>query len=183
VLKTFGVSPVFWLGEVIWARSAVIMVSVWIGAPFFRVMYLAALKSVPEQLYEAAEIDGATWWQKHRFVTLPMTRNIIAITMLFSLIVSSGAFKVSQILTKRGPHNQTDTLATWAFGVGMMGGDIPLGAPISLFTLPILALAAFFHPAQCQGAGERGVASTAASPRAERSHRIEPDRSGCDQHR
>ena len=144
VLKRFGVGPVFWLGEVTWARSAVIIVSVWIGAPFFMVMYLAALKSVPEQLYEAAEIDGATWWQKLRFVTLPMTRNIIAITMLFSLIESSGAFNVIQILTNGGPHNQTHTLATWAFAVGMLGGDIPLGASISLFTLPILALAAIF---------------------------------------
>jgi multiple sugar transport system permease protein len=144
VLKRFGVGPVFWLGEVTWARSAVIIVSVWIGAPFFMVMYLAALKSVPEQLYEAAEIDGATWWQKLRFVTLPMTRNIIAITMLFSLIGSSGAFNVIQILTNGGPHNQTHTLATWAFAVGMLGGDIPLGASISLFTLPILAVAAIF---------------------------------------
>src|SRR5215510_1458008 len=144
VLKTFGIGPVFWLGDVIWARSAVIIVSVWIGAPFFMVIYLAALKSVPEQLYEAAEIDGATWWQKLRFVTLPMTRNIIAITMLFSLIVASGAFTVIQILTNGGPHNQTDTLATWAFRVGMLGGDIPLGASTSLFTLPILALAAIF---------------------------------------
>jgi len=142
VLKRVGVGPVFWLGEVTWARSAVIIVSVWIGAPFFMVMYLAALKSVPEQLYEAAEIDGATWWQKLRFVTLPMTRNIIAITMLFSLIGSSGAFNVIQILTNGGPQRIHSPLGPSR--VGMLGGDIPLGASISLFTLPILAVAAIF---------------------------------------
>ncbi len=70
------------------ARIAVIAVNVWFGAPFFMIMYLAALKSVPEQLYEAAAIDGATAWQKLRFITLPMMRNIILITMLYSLIVT-----------------------------------------------------------------------------------------------
>ena len=63
--------------------SALILVNVWVGSPFFMIMYLAALKSVPEQLHEAAVYDGANWLQKLWFVTLPMMRNIIPITALF----------------------------------------------------------------------------------------------------
>ena len=83
--------------------SRVILVNVWIGAPFFMIMYLAALKSVPEQLYEAAAIDGANWWQKLWFITLPMMRNIIAITVLFSLIVTFANFDIVRVLTTRRP--------------------------------------------------------------------------------
>jgi multiple sugar transport system permease protein len=76
--------------------------NVWFGAPFFMIMYLAALKSVPEQLYEAAAIDGANWWQKLWYVTLPMMRNIIAITVLFSLIVTFANFDIVRVLTAGG---------------------------------------------------------------------------------
>jgi multiple sugar transport system permease protein len=107
-------------------------------------MYLAALKSVPEQLYEAASIDGATWWQRIWFVTLPMMRNIIAVTALFSLIVTFANFDIVRVLTSGGPLTDTQIFATWAFKVGIEGGDIPLGASVSLFMVPILAVAAAF---------------------------------------
>ncbi|MGE5152081.1 MAG: carbohydrate ABC transporter permease, partial [Rhodospirillaceae bacterium] len=86
ILKHLGIGHISWLAEAGWARFSVILVTVWLGAPFFLIMYLAALKSVPDELYEAAEIDGATWWQRTRYVTFPMTRNLIAIIMLFALI-------------------------------------------------------------------------------------------------
>ena len=108
------------------------------------IMYLASLKSVPEQLYEAAEIDGATWWQKIWYVTLPMMRNIIAITTLFSLIVTIANFDIVRVLTQGGPLDQTHLFATWAFEIGIRSGDIPLGASVSLFMVPILSVAAFF---------------------------------------
>jgi multiple sugar transport system permease protein len=108
------------------------------------IMYLAALKSVPEQLYEAAAVDGANWWQRTWYVTLPMMRNIIAITALFSLIVTFANFDIVRILTAGGPIDQTHIFATWAFRVGIESGDIPLGASVSLFMLPILTIAAIF---------------------------------------
>jgi multiple sugar transport system permease protein len=143
-LGLFGIGPISWLGEAGWARFSVILVNVWYGAPFFMIMYLAALKSVPEQLYEAAAIDGANWWQRIWYVTLPMMRNIIAITTLFSLIVTFANFDIVRILTAGGPLDQTHLFATWAFRVGIEGRDIPLGASVSLFMAPILAVAAFF---------------------------------------
>jgi multiple sugar transport system permease protein len=107
-------------------------------------MYLAALKSVPEQLYEAAAIDGATAWQKLVHITLPMMRNIIAITILFSLILTFANFDIVRILTNGGPQDQTHLFSTYAFQVGIQSGDIPLGAAVSLFMLPLLAIFAYF---------------------------------------
>jgi multiple sugar transport system permease protein len=143
-LGLFGVGPIPWLGEAGWARFSVILVNVWYGAPFFMIMYLASLKSVPDQLYEAAAIDGANWWQRIWYVTLPMMRNIIAITALFSLIVTFANFDIVRILTSGGPLDQTHLFATWAFKIGIQGSDIPLGASVSLFMAPILAVAAYF---------------------------------------
>ena len=142
LLAHFGIDPVSWTGNTHWARFSVILVSVWVGAPFFMIMYLAALKSVPEQLYEAAEIDGASWWQRIWYITLPMMRNIISITALFSLIVTFANFDIVRVLTGGGPLDSTHLFATWAFRVGIESGDIPLGACVSLFMVPILAVAA-----------------------------------------
>jgi multiple sugar transport system permease protein len=144
ILGLFGLGPVPWTGDADWARASVILINVWYGAPFFLIMYLAALKSVPEQLYEAAAIDGANWWQRIWFVTLPMMRNIIAITVLFSTIVTFANFDIVQVLTAGGPVDKTHVFATWAFRLGIQGGDIPLGASVSLFMFPILAICAIF---------------------------------------
>src|SRR3954464_6634963 len=143
-LSFFGIGPIPWTGDAGWARFSVILVNIWVGAPFFMIMYLAALKSVPDQLYEAAAIDGANWWQRIWYVTLPMMRNIIAITTLFSLIVTFANFDIVRILTSGGPLDQTHLFATWAFQVGIQSSDIPLGACVSLFMVPILAVAAIF---------------------------------------
>jgi len=142
VLNEVGMESIPWTGDPIWARFSVILVNIWIGSPFFMIMYLAALKSVPDQLYEAALIDGATWWQRIWYITLPMMRNIIAITALFSLIVTFANFDIVRILTAGGPLDQTHVFATWAFLVGIESGDIPLGASVSLFMMPFLAIAA-----------------------------------------
>jgi multiple sugar transport system permease protein len=144
VLSSLGYSQIPWLSDPYWARFSVILVNVWYGAPFFLIMYLAALKSVPEQLYEAAAIDGANAWQKFRHITLPMMRNIIAITVLFSLIVTFANFDIVQIMTAGGPRNMTHVFATYAFMLGIRSGDLPLGAATSLFMLPILGIAAIF---------------------------------------
>jgi multiple sugar transport system permease protein len=142
--ERFGGQEIPWLSNPYWARFCVILVNVWYGAPFFLIMYLAALKSVPEQLYEAAQIDGANAWQRFVHITLPMMRNIIAITVLFSLIVTFANFDIVQIMTAGGPRNMTHVFATYAFLLGIRSGDLPLGASVSLFMFPILAISAVF---------------------------------------
>jgi multiple sugar transport system permease protein len=142
VFAHFGIPAVPWLGNPYWARFGVILVNVWVGSPFFMIMYLAALKSVPEQLHEAAAIDGANWFQKIWYVNLPMMRNIIQITALFSLIVTFANFDIVKVLTNGGPVDQTQVFATYAFQIGIWGNDLSQGAAISLFMFPILAVAA-----------------------------------------
>lgn len=143
-LEWLGFDPIPFLGTTWNARIAVIAVNTWFGAPFFMIMYLAALKSVPEQLYEAAAIDGASAWQKLIYITLPMMRNIILITVLYSLIVTFADFDIVRILTNGGPQDSTHLFATYAFSVGIQSGNIPRGASVSLFMLPVLATLAFF---------------------------------------
>lgn len=139
-----GGEKIGFLSDVFWARVSVIAVDVWHGAPFFLIMFLAALKSVPAELHEAAKIDGANAWQRLIYITLPTMRNVIAITMLFSTIVTISQFDVVQVLTGGGPRNLTHLLGSYAFSVGISGGDVPLGSAISLFMVPLLAVFAFF---------------------------------------
>ncbi|NBQ74558.1 MAG: sugar ABC transporter permease [Acetobacteraceae bacterium] len=131
LLSIISVPEIPWLGQPWWARISIIIVNVWIGAPFFMIMYLAALKSVPEQLYEAAAIDGATGWQRLRYVTIPMMANIISITVLFSLIVTFANYDIVRVLTNGGPRDLTHVFASYAFQVGILAGNIPRGAAVS----------------------------------------------------
>lgn len=144
LLAQIGGPDIPWLAEPFWARFSVILVNIWYGSPFFMIMYLAALKSIPEELYEAASIDGANAWQRLWYVTLPMMKNIMAITILFSTIVTFANFDIVRVLTQGGPRNTTHLFATYSFKLGIESGDIPLGAAVSLFMFPILAFFAFF---------------------------------------
>jgi multiple sugar transport system permease protein len=144
LLNSIGAASVAWLSEPFWARFAVILVNIWYGSPFFMIMYLAGLKSVPADLYEAAAIDGANSFQRMIYVTIPMMRNIIAVTALFSIIVTFANFDIVRVLTNGGPRNMTDLFGTWAFKLGIGSGDIPLAAAVSLFLFPLLAILAVF---------------------------------------
>ncbi|MBS0224378.1 MAG: sugar ABC transporter permease [Proteobacteria bacterium] len=142
ILKQLGLHSVFWVGDTDWARFCIILVTVWFGAPFFMIMCLAWLKSVPEEIHEAASIDGANWWQRLRYVTLPLMRNALAITMLFATIGGFTGFTIVYVLTGGGPLGTTQVLATMAFFISLMAGNFPLGSAVSLFMLPVLAVAA-----------------------------------------
>lgn len=144
ILEQGGIGRINWFVDAGWARFAVVLVTVWSTAPFFLVMYLAALKSVPEELHEAASIDGATWLQRMRYITLPAIRNVVAVTALYALIVIFTGFTTVNVLTNGGPLGATQVLGTAAFGIGILGGNLPLGAAVALGMVPILAVAAVF---------------------------------------
>ena len=144
VLVLLGFSPKSWLAEPFWARFSVTLVNIWYGTPFFMITYLAGLKSIPQELYESSAIDGANAAQRLRYVTLPMLKNIIAITLLFSTIVTLATFDIVRVLTRGGPREWTHLFGTYAFELGIASGDVPLGAAVSLFMFPILAVSAFF---------------------------------------
>ena len=144
LLVLIGISPKPWLSDPYWAKVAVILVNVWYGTPFFMITYLAGLKSIPAELFESSAIDGASGLQRLRHITLPMLKSIIAITMLFSTIVTLATFDIVRVLTRGGPRQSTHMFGTYAFELGIASGDVPLGAAVSLFMFPILAVSAFF---------------------------------------
>jgi len=139
------ISDLQWLGEANLARAAVIMVNIWRGVPFFAINLLAGLISIPDELYEAAETEGATSFTKFWFVTLPLLRPVLSTVVLFSLIMTISDFNIVYVLTRGGPLNSTHLLPTLAHQVGLMTGEIGRGAAISLFMLPFLMVIVFYQ--------------------------------------
>ena len=129
-----------WLGNPILAMASIIFINTWRGLPFYGITLLAGLQTVPPELYEAATIDGASGWQRFRYVTLPLLQPIILIVTLFSVIFTFADFQLVYVLTHGGPQNATQLFATYAFDIGMGAGQLGLGASVALTMLPALAL-------------------------------------------
>jgi len=144
IIVALGGTEKPWLSDPYWARIACIVTNIWYGTPFFMIMYLAGLKSIPVSLYEAAQIDGARALQRFRFVTFPMLSKLIGITVMFSTIVTFANFDIVRILTRGGPQYTTHLFGTYAFNIGIESGHLPRGSAVALFMFPVLGLAAFF---------------------------------------
>jgi multiple sugar transport system permease protein len=129
-----------WLGNPYLAMFSIIMINTWRGLPFYGITLLAGLQTVPPELYEAATIDGASSWQRFRFVTLPLLQPIILIVTLFSVIFTFADFQLVYVLTHGGPQNATHLFATYAFDIGMTAGQLGQGASVALTMLPALGL-------------------------------------------
>jgi multiple sugar transport system permease protein len=129
-----------WLGNPVLAMASIIVINTWRGLPFYGITLLAGLQTVPPELYEAATIDGASGWQRFRYVTLPLLQPIILIVTLFSVIFTFADFQLVYVLTHGGPQNATQLFATYAFDIGMGAGQLGLGASVALTMLPALAL-------------------------------------------
>jgi len=142
LVRVFRILPqgVGWLSEAGTAMASVIFVNVWRGFPFFGISFLAGLKAIPAELYEAAAVDGANIAQRFRHVTLPSLRNIIIIVMLLSTIWTFNDFAIVYILTKGGPGGATQVLPVFtyemAFGAQRLGEAIA----VALYMLPALAM-------------------------------------------
>src|SRR5690242_17289222 len=129
-----------WLGNPYLAMFSIIMINTWRGLPFYGITLLAGLQTVSPELYEAATIDGASGWQRFRYVTLPLLKPIILIVTLFSVIFTFADFQLVYVLTHGGPNNATNLFATYAFDLSMGAGQLGLGASVALAMLPALGL-------------------------------------------
>jgi multiple sugar transport system permease protein len=129
-----------WLANGSLAMVAIIVANVWRGLPFYAVTILAALQTIPHELYEAAAIDGATARQRFLHVTLPYLRAVLLITTMFSVIWTFSDFQLVYVLTGGGPANATHLFATYAFNVAMGAGELGQGASIALSMFPPLLL-------------------------------------------
>ena len=120
VLRAVGLGDLAqgWLGQSSTALAAVLVTNIWQWAPFYMVIYLAALAGINGEVYEAAALDGATPWQRFWYVTMPLLKPVILTTSILALAGSIKAFDIVYIMTGGGPSNSTELLATYMFQQG-----------------------------------------------------------------
>ena len=129
------------LGDSTWARVSVIVANIWRGVPFVAITLLAGLQTVSPSLYEAATLDGATNWQRFRYITYPLLTPIIAVVMTFSVLFTFTDFQLIYVLTRGGPLNATHLMATLSYQRGILSGRLGEGAAIATAMIPFLLAA------------------------------------------
>jgi multiple sugar transport system permease protein len=127
-----------WLGNPTLAKVSVIAVQVWRIVPLAAVIIMAGLAAIPQDINDAAEVDGAGFWRTLFEVTIPMTLPVTAVATLFGAVLVFTDMSVVYVLTRGGPIDATQILPTWAFFRGIAGGDLAQGAAIALFLFPLL---------------------------------------------
>jgi multiple sugar transport system permease protein len=130
-----------WLGDPFLAQCSVIFANIWRGIPFIAITLLAGLQTVSPSLYEAATLDGASGWQRFRFVTYPLLTPIIAVVMTFSVLFTFTDFQLIWAMTRGGPVNATHLMATLSYQRGILGGRLGEGAAIATAMVPFLLAA------------------------------------------
>jgi ABC-type sugar transport system permease subunit len=124
------------------AMPSVIVASFWRGFPFWVISFLAALQTVPHELYEAAAIDGASAWQRFRHVTLPSIRHVVLVVVLLSTIWTTNSFEAIWLMTQGGPSDATMTFPVLAY-FGMQSLRIGEASAVSVSMLPVFAILVF----------------------------------------
>src|SRR3954466_10557913 len=132
------------LGDPWNARLATIAANIWRGVPFVAITLLAGLQTISPSLYEAGAIDGATGWQRFRYITLPLLTPIIAVVMTFSVLFTFTDFQLIYVLTRGGPLNATHLMATLSFQRAIPGGALGEGAAIAIAMIPFLLASILF---------------------------------------
>ncbi len=131
-----------WLGQPNLAMASVITVHVWRLLPLATVILLAGLSSIPQDIHDAAAVDGAGFWRHLFEITIPLVMPIMLVAVLFGMVFAFTDMIVIYVLTRGGPYDMTQVLASWAFFTGIDGGDLAQGAAIALFLFPVLAASA-----------------------------------------
>ena len=146
ILIEMGVidTTIDFLGQPNYARASVIAANIWRGIPFVAITLLAGLQTVPQSLYEAATIDGATEWQRFRKITFPLLTPIIAVVMTFSVLFTFTDFQLIWVMTRGGPINATHLMATLSYQRAIIGGSLGEGAAIATAMIPFLLAAILF---------------------------------------
>ena len=143
ILGWFGIPPQPWLQDAGSAMPSIVIEATWAAAGGTVIIYLAALLSVPAQLYEAAEVDGASIWQKIWHITLPQMRAILFVTLILQLIATSQLFTEPLLFTGGGPANSTMTVLLLIYRYAFqnsLGGDYGMAAALSVMLAGFLAV-------------------------------------------
>jgi multiple sugar transport system permease protein len=122
--------------------ASIIIVQVWRIVPLATVIILAGLTSIPQDIHDAAAVDGAGFWRHLFQITFPLLMPITLVAVLFGAVFTFTDLIVVFVLTRGGPYDTTQVLASWAFFTGIQAGDLAGGAAISLFLFPVLVAVA-----------------------------------------
>ncbi len=141
LVRVFRILPqgIGWLSEPGTAMASVIAVNIWRGFPFFGISFLAGMKAIPAEMYEAAAVDGAGALQRFRHVTLPALRNIMIIVVLLSTIWTFNDFAIIYILTKGGPGGATQVLPVLTYEIAFGAQRLGEAIAVALYMLPAMA--------------------------------------------
>jgi multiple sugar transport system permease protein len=146
LLKLAHLGPVNWLGDVRVAFWTVVLVDIWHQVSFMIILLLAGLSALPREPYEAARMDGASTIQAFFYVTLPLMRPVIAVTLLIRLIFAVKTFDLIFVMTRGGPGTSTDLISYYIYRSAFFGLDIGQASAISVLLLVIvLALTAYLY--------------------------------------
>ena len=133
-----------WLGNPHLAMLCVIVVNAWRFFPFAIVIFLAGITAVPQDVIDAATVDGAGFWRRNYQIILPMILPIVAVGLIFGIVFTFTDLSIVFLLTNGGPVNATSVLGFQGFQVGILSGDVAHGAVICLFLFPFLLVAVIF---------------------------------------
>ncbi len=133
-----------WLGNQDLAMLSVIVVNAWRFFPFAIVIFLAGITAIPQDVLDAATVDGAGFWRRNYQIIVPMILPIVAIGLIFGIVFTFTDLSVVYLMTMGGPVNATSVLGYEGFQVGIISGDVSHGAAISLFMLPVLFFVVIF---------------------------------------
>ena len=147
ILKDLGLIRAFqpWLAHPSTAPAAVVLAYIWNETPFFMLMLLAGLQSIPNEIVEAAVVDGAGWWQRLWSVTLPYLRRIIAITTILTVIWNFNNFTIIWPMTEGGPANWTLTFSVWVYRQAFQDFNLGYAATIGVLWLLLLLVVTGFY--------------------------------------
>jgi multiple sugar transport system permease protein len=140
ILRALGAGDIAWLGTPGYAMHAAIMVDVWKTTPFVALLLLAGLVGIPQALYDAAAIDGASRLRTLFGITLPLLRPVVGVTALLRALDAFRVFDVVYVLTEGGPANTTETLSVYAYKTLMRAGDFGYGSALSFMTFVCVLL-------------------------------------------
>lgn len=142
ILRSIGLSSLTraWLGDPSLALIAVTVVSGWKYAGFYMMIFYAALQRIPQELYEAARLDGASWWTRITKVTLPLLRETVVLSFLICVTGGFSAFAVFYTMTKGQPYHRTEIMTTWIIKQAFDRNNMGYGAALTVF-LVVLVLA------------------------------------------
>jgi len=136
---TFGLAgPVDWLGDPNYSMPAIVLLSAWQAYGFQMVVYLAGLQNIPNDLYEAARLEGASTWQRFRYVTLPGLRQTNIFVLIITTIQAFKLFTQINILTQGGPRDSTNTVVQYMYTVGFVGQKLGLASAVAIILFLIV---------------------------------------------